>query len=680
MPRRMKKNYYWVNKNFRNLINAANSTGSSCGVSNVHSSSQLTEDEGEVQPSTSHECQLVQEECSIELPDTSFDFDGSLPDADNEGNAQASFIDEWQAAQEESCNELSDISYDSEESLAYADNIPDSEDELPAPKTFKQKLILWAIQHNITHSALTKLLKIYCEEHPNSGLPLDSRTLMQTQRKLPTEDFDDGASFVYLGLKNTLCRVLEGVEHSVQTLGLVINIDGTPVYKSTSKSFYPILGMIKGISKSPFFVGVYSGSKKPQIDQYLKKFVDEVITLTSDGLYVGGTQYALKIEYYVCDAIARQHLKKIKNHVSAKGCERCTVKGVHRNKTMSFDNINAPLRSDDSFAQMTDRKHHSDDGEHSPLLRTGIGMVSQFPLDYLHLVLLGVMRRLLNMWLEIIPYKLSSFRRNSFEKLYRSFKGSIPLEFSRKPRSLNEAKNFKGTELRLLLLYIGPLILDRVLSPSRFKHFLLLAVAIRILSSKENIEIFSIGYANKLLRKFVETYNVAYPGASIVYNVHSLIHLADDVRKFGELDNFSSFPFENLLSTLKSKVRSGNRPLVQFCKRLAECVDNDAPLNSNKVNRFTIKPRYMKESCVRLKNGKYGIVTGIEYSRIKVKLFSHARNIFESPCESTEVGFFAFEELSAVEIHALYSDILYKCIYIKKRDTHFVAQYLTKFG
>ena len=31
----------------------------------------------------------------------------------------------------------------------------------------------------------------------------------------------------------------------------------------------------------------------------------------------------------------------------------------------------------------------------------------------------------------------------------------------------------------------------------------------------------------------------------LVYNVHSLIHLAEDARNFGLLDNFSSFPFKN---------------------------------------------------------------------------------------------------------------------------------------
>ena len=42
-----------------------------------------------------------------------------------------------------------------------------------------------------------------------------------------------------------------------------------------------------------------------------------------------------------------------------------------------------------------------------------------------------------------------------------SFKGSVPHEFKRKPRSFSEMPNFKATELRLCLLYTG-LVLFRV--------------------------------------------------------------------------------------------------------------------------------------------------------------------------------------------------------------------------
>ena len=77
-------------------------------------------------------------------------------------------------------------------------------------------------------------------------------------------------------------------------------------------------------------------------------------------------------------------------------------------------------------------------------------------------------------------------------------------------------------------------------------------------------------YAEQLLKKFVETYQVVYPGSNIVYNVHNLIHLANDVWRNGDLDSWSAFRFENYLGKIKRLVRSGNLPAEQVCGRISE--------------------------------------------------------------------------------------------------------------
>ena len=61
------------------------------------------------------------------------------------------------------------------------------------------------------------------------------------------------------------------------------------------------------------------------------------------------------------------------------------------NGKMTFPEVNAALRTDQSFSQMLDENHNL--GHYIQL-----GMVTQFPIDYMHLVCLGVMKRILIIW------------------------------------------------------------------------------------------------------------------------------------------------------------------------------------------------------------------------------------------------------------------------------------------
>lgn len=62
-----------------------------------------------------------------------------------------------------------------------------------------------------------------------------------------------------------------------------------------------------------------------------------------------------------------------------------------------------------------------------------------------------------------------------------------------------------------------------------------------------------------------------YNTQSLVLNIHSLSHLADDVKNMKcSLSNYTAFPFENQLGKMKRMLRSGNRSLAQFCRRQHE--------------------------------------------------------------------------------------------------------------
>ena len=101
-----------------------------------------------------------------------------------------------------------------------------------------------------------------------------------------------------------------------------------------------------------------------------------------------------------------------------------------------------------------------------------------------------------------------------------------------------------------------------------YSNFMLLSTAISILVSPQHHSL--VDYAGQLLKSFVAHFGELYGTDQIVYNVHCLVHLADEVNRHGCLDTFSAFPYENYLGKIKKLVRKPEFPLAQLVRRLSE--------------------------------------------------------------------------------------------------------------
>lgn len=143
-----------------------------------------------------------------------------------------------------------------------------------------------------------------------------------------------------------------------------------------------------------------------------------------------------------------------------------------------------------------------------------------------------------------------------------------PSEIHRTIRSLKNLKHWKGSEFRALLLYIGIIVLKDFLSKEAYEHFLMLQIAITILSCRSYLNHLEV--ADILIKRYIQTYITLYGRDSISSNVHNLCHVVDDVKRFGPLIDISSYPFENFLGHLMQFIRTGYKPLAQICKRLNE--------------------------------------------------------------------------------------------------------------
>ena len=148
----------------------------------------------------------------------------------------------------------------------------------------------------------------------------------------------------------------------------------------------------------------------------------------------------------------------------------------------------------------------------------------------------------------------------------------MPTEFARQPRRLDQLSRFKAAEFRSFLLYYGCVVLRDILPVPAYKQFLLLVVALRIMLDEDDDYCnHNLNFAKELLKLFSTNASIYYIESFTVYNVHSLIHLPDDCRRFNVcLDKLSCFPFENHLQILKKLVRNATNPLVSALKRRAE--------------------------------------------------------------------------------------------------------------
>lgn len=246
------------------------------------------------------------------------------------------------------------------------------------------------------------------------------------------------------------------------------------------------------------------------------------------------------------------------------------------------------------------------------------------------------------------------------------------MDSARKPRQLSERLRWKATELRQFLLYTGPVILHDVLSEPVYNNFMLLSVAIFILSSP-TLCIGLNDFAHSLLVSFVKHFSELYGPQFVSYNVHGLTHLSEDVKKHERLDLISGFPFVNFLGQIK-KIRPPHHPLSQIIRRLSEMdsslvnanvrtelkkqhENGPIPPGFNDTHQFqevvVVSTRLnllsMGDSCVKI-GGCVGLVMNILQCQEKVymiyKEYEHMEPFFHYPINSIQIRIYLVDNLS----------------------------------
>ena len=285
--------------------------------------------------------------------------------------------------------------FDESELSSDTDTSENEEDDLD------NQLKSWVSKFNISHSALNALLSILHTYHP--FLPKDARTLLKTPKHYDILNVAGGI-YHHFGIEKWVKSFIDSLPLEKDDIGevsLQINIDGLPLFRSSNKQFWPILGRLaKPCDSKPFVIGLYSGDQKPtNVHEYTEELVTELENLLQNGVLISVDEEIrtrFTVSSIICDAPAKAFVKQIKGHSGYHGCNNCTQTGEWHGK-MTFPRTDAPLRTDVQFDEMQDEEHHLGP---SPFQRLLIGMISQFPNDYMHLVCLGVVKRMIWLWMK----------------------------------------------------------------------------------------------------------------------------------------------------------------------------------------------------------------------------------------------------------------------------------------
>ena len=176
------------------------------------------------------------------------------------------------------------------------------------------------------------------------------------------------------------------------------------------------------------------------------------------------------------------------------------------------------------------------------LLVPKFDIIQCFNPDYMHAVLLGVVRQWASLWFDTAshrqPYYIGT-QIHAIDQCLLNVKTST--EIVRVPRSLTTRKYWKASEWRSFLLFYSPVILSSFIPKNYYQHWLLLVFACYNLLQCEHITAVMLVQSEQALLKFVHLIPSLYGRENVSFNVHLLTHLVSSVKNWGPLWTQSAF-------------------------------------------------------------------------------------------------------------------------------------------
>ena len=228
--------------------------------------------------------------------------------------------------------------------------------------------------------------------------------------------------------------------------------------------------------------------------------------------------------------------------------------------------------------------------------------VNHVPPEYMHLVCLGVVKRLTELTFNVGTNRPRvTNRKLSSTKMFNILmsKTKVLLEFSRRSRNLDFAV-YKAEEFRNLILFFFPYVLECLEKNAKERSvWLYLAFMIRSCVLPDS-EYFNVDVNQIVLscEKFYKLYEKLFGPNNCTYNTHVLSSHLPQLRELGPLTKTSAFKFESFYGEIRNSFTPGTpSPLKQVfenillkralaphsCEKSTTITNYDTALTSNSL-------------------------------------------------------------------------------------------------
>lgn len=259
-----------------------------------------------------------------------------------------------------------------------------------------------------------------------------------------------------------------------------------------------------------------------------------------------------------CDLPATEHLRGTAGYAGHFGCGYCDHPGL----SIKQDENSKPyvryvkrtyeIRTHDTFIEAYNQLKRNKNPVHGVkrvscmIAAHPFDLARGFAIDHMHCCELGVMKKLLSLWLDTKNHKQPYYiSKKDQVTLSNRIIGLKPVsEITRAPRSIFSRGEYKANELRGILLFFLRFALPGLLDRKYINHFHLFSTSMYALL-KENISLDSINEAQMKLNEFADTFEALYGKHNVTMNLHLLRHLPETVKHLGPLWAVSSYGFES---------------------------------------------------------------------------------------------------------------------------------------